>query len=897
MSHASDPSQLPANTPQSSEDSRFHEKTMLKSPSQPSPRLLATNEGPQKRKAESNGRAHRTKRVKLDQHALAETYLDGRAAKVCLVWLSEYKKLPDDKTINGLAATTDSPVDNVRSWFGTALVNGALPANDSGLGCSHTSSSLSVLDGEELPTTSSVRRSKEFELAKTRHRESQRVLLIHSSEPEMIGADYVEASQQHIPLSQSISQISSQTVHENDNNTTFSELDASQKAALALAAKKGRRLVHEPRKCKPVENAALLIWDPEKPFQCTRKCGQNFQKKDDWRKHEEIKFPQEGWVCTLKTVVTANGVRRCAYCEQINPAHDHASTHHRKHWAACQAQAHNCCEKSFYRKQHFKQHFKSVHPHLQASDYEPSSYFPIESDFSRHCGFCTARFGTWKDRLNHIAEHFETGRKHMRDWRDPLPPDGVNEKGPKYQDEPDSDSDSDENDDDNDRYHPMPRCQTSSKSETRNLYGSENSTGSARFAEGRWNTSLREEMDLQSRLAMPFSSDKCSKRFWLVTNPEFSQKKPSNFRPVTAEEDSSKIPCRTTFEHSNLEQVWRSQINRLPKSIPSLFGVRYLGRGGSSIVDEVFHPSTNNRYARKTLFNPAIGFAQEVEILHRVQHRHIVQLVGAVEEPLSKCLLLNPVAETNLQDYLEGSPPTRTDSHREITEKLGCLASAILFLHSSKKPNSRIISHNDIKPANILVTQAGHLLLSDFGSARFVNGGHDSTISNLARTATYSAPETILRWDASTKADIFSLGCVFLEVLSWLILGTQALRAFKAQKFEYDGSYSRNLPQAYAWLASLYDSSIGQNKHQIRAQIKMIHLMMETDPLRRPSASDICQVFTPARCCCPQLPPKSGACYANNLPQYHNQTVSLSMDEGVDVIYGRREPSSRRNSK
>ncbi|KAH0537549.1 hypothetical protein FGG08_005648 [Glutinoglossum americanum] len=78
-----------------------------------------------------------------------------------------------------------------------------------------------------------------------------------------------------------------------------------------------------PRTCQPTHNLALLARDNDNIYQCTLKCGYSSNRKDDWRRHEEQNYPQEGWICDLEAVVLVGGILTCAYCETQDPEPDH----------------------------------------------------------------------------------------------------------------------------------------------------------------------------------------------------------------------------------------------------------------------------------------------------------------------------------------------------------------------------------------------------------------------------------------------------------------------------------------------------------------------------------------------------------------------------------------------
>src|SRR6202040_2867361 len=88
----------------------------------------------------------------------------------------------------------------------------------------------------------------------------------------------------------------------------------------------------------------------------------------------------------------------------------------------------------------------------------------------------------------------------------------------------------------------------------------------------------------------------------------------------------------------------------------------------------------------------------------------------------------------------------------------GCLSSAVRYLHTSRK-----IKHKDIKPENILVDRYGSVLLADFGISKQYE---DDTLTEGTTPFTdkYAPPEVVDQDKRGLSSDIFSLGCVFLEM-------------------------------------------------------------------------------------------------------------------------------------
>jgi len=124
---------------------------------------------------------------------------------------------------------------------------------------------------------------------------------------------------------------------------------------------------------------------------------------------------------------------------------------------------------------------------------------------------------------------------------------------------------------------------------------------------------------------------------------------------------------------------------------------------------------------------------------------------------------MSPVADSNLQEYLSVAEKSSAPSYTvRIREWLGCLATAVQYLHLNR------IRHRDIKPANILV-HGENVLLVDFELALdWKDLAQSTTTANCGRTPLYAAPEVIQHKKCNSTSDIWSLGCVFLEMVTVL---------------------------------------------------------------------------------------------------------------------------------
>lgn len=192
-----------------------------------------------------------------------------------------------------------------------------------------------------------------------------------------------------------------------------------------------------------------------------------------------------------------------------------------------------------------------------------------------------------------------------------------------------------------------------------------------------------------------------------------------------------------------------------------------LGFGKFGTVDHVYSILSLREYARKRINRGSSSmkdktmlesFEKDLAALKSLSHhRHIVKLVGSYTDPFYVGLIMSPVADMNLWEYLTSNRGQNV--HKQYLRTFfGCLSSALHYLHSNR------VQHKDIKPQNVLV-KGTTILLTDFGTARVWEEGDRTTTEGpvSAYTPRYSAPEVAdnyvgqLNHRSNVKADFLSI--------------------------------------------------------------------------------------------------------------------------------------------
>lgn len=162
---------------------------------------------------------------------------------------------------------------------------------------------------------------------------------------------------------------------------------------------------------------------------------------------------------------------------------------------------------------------------------------------------------------------------------------------------------------------------------------------------------------------------------------------------------------------------------------------------------------------------------QEPFLMARRSHPHIVQVFGVGTHPDNGRLFFS-------MEHLEAGSLENLANRAGLTDEPSRAVALLLPLaHTLTECHGRGLTHNDVKPSNILLDAAGNAKLADFGLAGLADAGV------AGGTRCYSAPEKARRFppvvtgtgaDASTdagaidlrKADVYSLGLVLYELLT-----------------------------------------------------------------------------------------------------------------------------------
>ncbi|KAK9724435.1 hypothetical protein RND81_05G071500 [Saponaria officinalis] len=237
------------------------------------------------------------------------------------------------------------------------------------------------------------------------------------------------------------------------------------------------------------------------------------------------------------------------------------------------------------------------------------------------------------------------------------------------------------------------------------------------------------------------------------------------------------------------------------------------------------------------------GVLAEVEVLGNVRHRNIVRLLGCCTNKHTTMLLYEYMPNGSLDDLLHGQNKGTNLVADWVTRykiALG-VAQGICYLHHDCHP---LIVHRDLKPSNILLDVEMEARVADFGVAKLIQS--DESMSVIAGSYGYIAPEYAYTLQVDEKSDIYSYGVVLLEILS----GKRSVES------EFgDGNsivdWVRSKVKSKNGIDDILDKNAGASclsvKEEMMLLLRVALLCTSRSPVDRPSMRDVVSMLQEAK--------------------------------------------------
>uniref|UniRef100_A0A3B3C4K0 Protein kinase domain-containing protein n=1 Tax=Oryzias melastigma TaxID=30732 RepID=A0A3B3C4K0_ORYME len=185
-------------------------------------------------------------------------------------------------------------------------------------------------------------------------------------------------------------------------------------------------------------------------------------------------------------------------------------------------------------------------------------------------------------------------------------------------------------------------------------------------------------------------------------------------------------------------------------------------RGRFSVVKRCDHRSTKRTVAVKHINKKLMRrdqVTQELNLLWRLKHPHIVSLLDTFETSSSYALVLELADQGRLLDYIVSWGNL---TEEKVASYMRNVLEALHYLHNCR------IAHLDVKPENLLVTHNASgqpvVKLADLGDAVQLNSAH--YIHPLLGSPEFASPELVLGEPVSLSSDLWSVGVMTYVLLS-----------------------------------------------------------------------------------------------------------------------------------
>lgn len=194
-----------------------------------------------------------------------------------------------------------------------------------------------------------------------------------------------------------------------------------------------------------------------------------------------------------------------------------------------------------------------------------------------------------------------------------------------------------------------------------------------------------------------------------------------------------------------------------------------LGEGGMAFVYKAYDTRLEADVAVKVIRTEALPqnaveralkrFEREAKALARLTHPNIVKVTDFGEHGGKPYLVMPYLPGGTLKQLLKNQPM----AWNEAAHLLLPIARALDYAHR------RGTIHRDVKPSNILITEDGEPMLTDFGIAKIIDEEVTMDLTGTSAavgTPEYMAPEQVTARNVDHRADIYALGVVFYEMVT-----------------------------------------------------------------------------------------------------------------------------------
>ncbi|CAJ0584488.1 unnamed protein product, partial [Mesorhabditis spiculigera] len=238
--------------------------------------------------------------------------------------------------------------------------------------------------------------------------------------------------------------------------------------------------------------------------------------------------------------------------------------------------------------------------------------------------------------------------------------------------------------------------------------------------------------------------------------------------PLAVLEESLNISLRRIvavyFKLSQLRNGVEAEVFRIPSAISNYERIRVVGKGafGAAVLYRRREDETLVIIKEISMHQLAATERQlaknEVEVLSRMEHPHIVSYFDSFEEDGLLLIEMEYADGGTLAQFLMAC--TDFIAEETISGLFEQICSAVAYLHENN------VLHRDLKTANIFLTQEGDVKIGDFGISKLMGADTLSKgATTLVGTPHYLSPEMCEGKPYNEKSDMWAIGCILYETM------------------------------------------------------------------------------------------------------------------------------------
>lgn len=228
-----------------------------------------------------------------------------------------------------------------------------------------------------------------------------------------------------------------------------------------------------------------------------------------------------------------------------------------------------------------------------------------------------------------------------------------------------------------------------------------------------------------------------------------------------------------TLPRLTIEDLYQ-KLSKLPFPPPLSEGMKLDGY----LIEEVLHQSQRSQVYlasdtdgnKRCIKTPSVNYLDDAAYIerfmleswigHRINSPHVVKLLDRERIKSALYYVTEHLNGMSLSTWITRNPKA---SVQEVLVLLKQIESGVRAFHRKET------IHQDLKPDNILLTYEGQIKLIDFGSCHIKGIAEIATPLQrdcILGTADYSAPESVLGYRVTNKADLFSMAVITFEMLT-----------------------------------------------------------------------------------------------------------------------------------